>query len=153
MDAATPGGDSSLNVEKGEDEEGKPGRQGEDLSGEGTSGNKDSLERKITPPFVEDTNCSAEDQKDADCDANKFSCDSQTLSSDALEGTNMSCKAPSCEARTSQGRTSTNFDSEPECRGDDGAPGSGPNQLRFFITKCYPLKVRILTPNSHDSPI
>ena len=126
MDAATPGGESSLNVEKGEEEEGKPGRQGEDLAGEGAS---------VLEGVVEDTNCSAEDQKDADCDAKKLSCDTQTLSSEVLEGTRMSCKVPSCEARTSQGRTSTNFDSEPECRGDDGTPGSG----SIFTTKCYPF--------------
>ena len=129
MDAATPGGKSSLNVEKGEEEEGKPGRQGEDLAGEGTS---------VLEGVVEDTNCSAEDQKDADCDAKKLSCDTQTLSSEVLEGTRMSCKGSSYtggEARSSQGRTSTNFDSEPECRGDDGTPGSG----SIFTTKCYPF--------------
>ena len=122
MDAATPGGESSLNVEKGEEEERKPGRQGEDLAGEGAS---------VLEGVVKDTNCSAEDQKDADCDAKKLSCDSQTLSSEVLEGTRMSCKAPSYTggaARTSPGRTLIN--SEPECRGDDGTPGSGSNQLR-----------------------
>ena len=73
---------------------------------------------------------SAEEQIHGGCDAKTLSCKSKTLACDSktsdwegLEETRMSPEAG--EGRISRGRTSTNFDLEPECRDDDGAPASG----------------------------
>ena len=80
---------------------------------------------------------SAEEQIHADCDAKTLSpksktlaCDSKTSDWEGLEDTRMS--SGTGEERISRGRTSTNFDSEPECLDDDGAPASGSN----FSSNC-----------------
>jgi len=73
---------------------------------------------------------SAEEQIHGGCDAKTLStrsktlaCESKTSDWEGLEDTRMSSEAG--EARISRGRSSTNFDSETECRDDDGAPASG----------------------------
>ena len=80
---------------------------------------------------------SAEEQIHGGCDAKTLSCKSKTLACDSktsdwegLEDTRMS--SGSGEGRVDQSRTSTNFDSEPECLDDDGAPASGSN----YSTNC-----------------
>ena len=134
-DGHISGKESSLNVEEVEEE-----AIVEDLSREGEVF---SFERSSHP--VCEGN-SAEDQKHANCDARKLSYDAQTLSSDweALDDTRLSCKESSYrgEARRSQSRASTNIDSEPECRGHDGAPGSGSNFQLQSTKKFDPLNLR-----------
>jgi len=115
-DGHTPAGEPSLNVEKGDEE----AIIGEVLSGVGNV---------VLEGILEVTKNSAEEEMN--CDAKMLSCDSQTLSQsdwEALENGRMSCKASSCrsgKAKTNQAKSPTKVDSEPECRTDDGAPGSG----------------------------
>ena len=105
-----------MNVEKGDEE----AIIGEVLSGVGNV---------VLEGILEVTKNSAEEEMN--CDAKMLSCDSQTLSQsdwEALENGRMSCKASSCrsgKAKTNQAKSPTKVDSEPECRTDDGAPGSG----------------------------
>ena len=78
---------------------------------------------------------SAEEQIHASFDDKTLSCISKTLSCDSktdwegLEDTRLSSGAG--KGRIGQSKMSTNFDSEPECRNDDGVPASGFNWIQL----------------------
>ena len=78
----------------------------------------------------------AEEQIHAGCGAKTLSCKSKTLACDisktdweGLEDTRLSSGAG--KGRIGQSKMSTNFDSEPECRNDDGVPASGFNWIQL----------------------
>ena len=93
----------------------------------------DGITHPVEGVVEEGDGYSAEEQIHGGCDAKTLStrsktlaCDSKTLSSDweGIENTRMS--SGDGEGRKNMaGKTTTTFDSELECRDDDGAPASG----------------------------